>query len=128
MIKGRIVKILADGNAIAYSTGVNVALSAEAVNITPIPGSQDDDGWLHYEYGIVVWSMSSDGFYSDDDSLIRQMVEGASNIGVEVPVSDSYKITGNCIITEAAIMGSVEGLSRLSVKFAGNDIPKIEQI
>ena len=125
MKKGHFVKLTCDGSTIAGSTSISMNIQAEMIEVTSIPGSAEDDGWLHYEYGGVAWGATSDGFYSADVTLVSKIVQGQSNVSLEMPISDSYKLTGDGILAEMAIMGDIASMSRMSVKFVGDGMPSI---
>ena len=76
MKKGHFVKLTFDGSTIAGSTSISMNIQAEMIEVTSIPGSAEDDGWLHYEYGGVAWGATSDGFYSADVTLVSKIVQG----------------------------------------------------
>ena len=130
MTKGRNVTLSLQGLGVpAAATSYDFSMSQQAVPYTPLPGTDEDDGWEHYRGGEIEWSINGDMFYTSDISLFQRAVNLNPAVSVVMAVnlgSDYLRIVGDAIITSLKINAAVRSLAKMSITMDGSDTPSLE--
>lgn len=125
-MKGNDVKLIVNDTPVAAATNCAVELSQQLEAYTPLPGSTEDDGWMHFRPGLLAWNISSDGFFTDDaQDVIEQMCASGSAVDVEVTLGSSLSLLGDALISEVGVIGEVQSLAKLSIKLTCNNFPSL---
>lgn len=117
----------------ACATSCEFSFSRSLKRINPLPGTDEDDGWEHYLPENETWNLSSDGFVSDDKSLIAAMVMGnRSKMDVEFTLgvnlgTEIVNIIGDGVLSEYGETAAVKSLAKFSAKIVCNNTPEIEE-
>ena len=122
--------LLFDGESVPAETNVTVEMTQSLDAVTPLPGSDLDDGWQHYRPAMLDWSVSHDGFVTAESiELIDTLVEDSGNsITIDVLLDEDYALEGDVSLSEVSITAEVGSFAKLSTKCITSDFPIIAEI
>lgn len=110
---------------IAASTAVIVELHQSLRQYVPIPGTEEDDGWAHYQPAELSWSLSADALLTDDFTWIRELaITQSQSVNVRVG-DDTHSISGTALLSEVTTQGEPRKLAKFTAKFSCNEFPRI---
>lgn len=121
---GQQILLNINGDRLAAATNAAIEIQQSLEEVTPLPGT--DDGWEHYAVAGLSWSLSSDGFVTDDFTLAEDVVEGESQCSVDLEVqfpSSTIHFRGDGTITEISQQAAVKSLAKFSAKISCDDLP-----
>lgn len=121
---GQQILLNINGDRLAAATNAAIEIQQSLEEVTPLPGT--DDGWEHYNVAGRSWSLSSDGFVTDDFTLAEDVVEGESQCSVDLEVefpSATIHLYGDGTITEISQQAAVKSLAKFSAKISCDDLP-----
>lgn len=120
MILGDKVVVSIDGEVVALQTSCKVSAKVGSVEVVPLPGSDDDDGWAHCEPGQISWEVSNDSFLAIGDKLVKLGVEGTR---VSVSVDVWYKtLTGSAVVDSVKVTAQNKAYSKVSLSMTGEGV------
>lgn len=122
MIKGKDVVLFLDNTKVAVATNATVELTQEAVEVTPFPGSGADNGWRHYSIGGHGWSISHDGLFTEDTTLLDDV---GKEYDAAIDISDVIEMSGTVNLSEVSVQALVHSLVKLSAKFVCANFPSV---
>lgn len=120
MILGDKIVVSIDGEVVALQTSCKVTAKVGSVEVVPLPGSADDDGWAHYEPGQISWTVSNDSFLAIGDKLVKLGVEGTR---VAVSVDIWYKtLSGNAVVDSVKVTAQNKAYCKVSLSMTGEGV------
>ena len=125
-MKGQQILLNINGDRLAASTNAAIEIQQSIEPVTPLPG--DDDGWEHYVVGGRSWSLSSDGFITEDLTLAEDVVEGEAQCSIDFEVqfpATTIHLYGDGTITEISQQAAVRSLAKFSAKIVCDDLPTL---
>lgn len=120
MINGRKIILSIDGDAVAMQTDCTVSASVGKVQVVPLPGSADDDGWAHYERGAVEWSVENTSFLVPADKLVA-LGTGGTRVSVTI-AADGYELAGTGVVKKVAVKAQYKSHCKVDVEVQGEGV------
>lgn len=123
MIFGDKVLIKIGGQIVALQKSCKMSMAVEMSEVVALPGSAEDDGWVHYERGQTSWEVSNDSFLSVGDVSMSMGVSG-DEATVEIDVG-SRKIEGVAVVNQVKMTAQYKTHATVSMSLMGEDFPKL---
>ena len=118
-MKSPTIKLSLDSERLAYATSCNFEVNVGLREITQVPIDDDNDNWSHYALADIASSISSDSFYATQQTIgIVDMV--GSSFETEISLGDTTSLTYESTLIEAGVVGNINELAKLSLKFINN--------
>ena len=113
-----------NGTLLPRCTSVDVQLSQAVDAATPLPRSNDDDGWDRYTAGMLTWTVTAECLFDTDQAaaLTTLTSDVAHALVVTTPL---FTLSGTALLTQAQLTGLRCGLARYALTFACNDFPTL---
>lgn len=126
MIWGDDVLIKIGGEIIALQKSCTMNASVEMTEVVPLPGSDEDDGWAHYERGEESWTVSNDSFLTINDRAMALGIDGDA-VTVEIGVG-ALKLTGTAVVKKVKMTAQHKTYATVSLSLDGEDLPTLEEV
>lgn len=123
MILGEKVLIKIGGQIVALQKSCKISMAVEMSEVVALPGSAEDDGWVHYERGQTSWEVSNDSFLSVGDVAMSMGISG-DEATVEISVG-SRKIEGVAVVSKVKMTAQYKTHATVSMSLMGEDFPKL---
>lgn len=123
MIFGDKVLIKIGGQIVALQKSCKMSMAVEMSEAVALPGSAEDDGWVHYERGQTSWEVSNDSFLAVGDVAMSMGVSG-DEATVEVSVG-SRKIEGVAVVNKVKMTAQHKTHATVSMSLTGEDFPTL---
>lgn len=114
-----------NGEVVAASTSCSIDITQQAVPVTPLPGSADDDGWEHYRPGELGWDLRNDTFFCDDSIALLANAYDGIKMQADVILAEGVSLTGDVSASNISIQSAVKSLSKLQASFACDGFPEL---
>lgn len=120
MIHGGKIVLSIGGEAVAMQTDCTVSATVGKVQVVPLPGSADDDGWAHYERGSVEWSVENSSFLVPADKLVA-LGTGGALVAVTI-AADGYELSGTGVVASVSVKAQYKSYSKVDIEVQGEGL------
>jgi len=123
-IKGSNVILKIGGVAVAAQTEAQLQAEVEMVQVVPLPGSTEDDGWARFERGARVWGLTNNSFLQSDDTIVASLLGTGARGTAEISVGSS-KLSGGFAVTSVSVAANHGASAMVQIQLEGESWPTL---